>query len=59
MEAVLYLWDVAAALPLLMEAGASVSPFLRDGGLTGGATILAANPHIAQKLAQAVAIPLE
>ena len=58
-EIVINLWDVAAALPLLMEAGARVSPFLRDGGLTGGATILAANPHIADQLAQAVAIPLE
>ncbi|OUI95723.1 myo-inositol-1-monophosphatase [Acetobacter indonesiensis] len=57
-EIVINLWDVAAALPLLAEAGARVSPFLRDGGLTGPATILAANPHIAETLSQAVNIPL-
>ncbi|MBO1324160.1 inositol monophosphatase [Acetobacter sp. TBRC 12305] len=57
-EIVINLWDVAAALPLLAEAGACVSPFLRDGGLTGGATILAANPHIAPTLSRAVGIAL-
>lgn len=58
-EIVINLWDVAAALPLLAEAGAIVSPFLQQGGLTGPATILAANPHIAQRLSEAVAIPLK
>ncbi len=58
-EIVINLWDVAAALPLLAEAGACVSPFLRDGGLTGPATILAANPHIAQALSSAVGISLD
>jgi myo-inositol-1(or 4)-monophosphatase len=58
-EIVINLWDVAGALPLLAEAGARVSPFLRDGGLTGGAVIMAANPHIAQTLSDAVRIPLE
>ncbi len=58
-EIVINLWDVAAALPLLAEAGACVSPFLHTGGLTGPATILAANPHIAQTLSEAVAIPLK
>ena len=57
-EIVINLWDVAAALPLLAEAGASVSPFLQQGGLTGPATILAANPHIAAQLSDAVGIPL-
>ncbi|MFT9216884.1 MAG: inositol monophosphatase family protein [Acetobacter malorum] len=58
-EIVINLWDVAAALPLLAEAGASVSPFLKEGGLTGSATILAANPHIAQALSSAVGISLD
>ncbi|MCH4093919.1 MAG: inositol monophosphatase [Acetobacter peroxydans] len=58
-EIVINLWDVAGALPLLAEAGARVSPFLRDGGLTGGAVIMAANPYIAQTLSDAVRIPLE
>lgn len=58
-EIVINLWDVAAALPLLAEVGASVSPFLANGGLTGPATILAANPHIAEPLSAAVAIPLK
>ncbi|MCX2560362.1 inositol monophosphatase [Acetobacter farinalis] len=58
-EIVINLWDVAAALPLLAEAGACVSPFLREGGLTGPATILAANPHIAQALSSAVGIALD
>lgn len=58
-EIVINLWDVAAALPLLAEAGACVSPFLKEGGLTGPATILAANPHIAQALSSAVGISLD
>lgn len=58
-EIVINLWDVAAALPLLAEAGAVVSPFLQNGGLTGGATILAANPYIGPILAEAVSIPLK
>ena len=58
-EIVINLWDVAAALPLLAEAGACVSPFLKTGGLTGAATILAAAPHIARPFSEAVNIPLE
>lgn len=57
-EIVINLWDVAGALPILAEAGARVSPFLRDGGLTGGATILAVAPGIAEALSKAVQIPL-
>ncbi|NHN90666.1 inositol monophosphatase [Acetobacter sicerae] len=57
-EIVINLWDVAGALPILAEAGAKVSPFLRDGGLTGGATILAVAPGIAEALSKAVQIPL-
>lgn len=57
-EIVINLWDVAAALIILEEAGARVSPFLREGGLTGGATILAAAPGVAEALSQAAGIPL-
>lgn len=57
-EIVINLWDVAGALPILSEAGARVSPFLRDGGLTGAGTILAAAPGIAERLSEAVRIPL-
>ncbi|GEN61435.1 inositol monophosphatase family protein [Acetobacter nitrogenifigens] len=57
-EIVINLWDVAAALIILEEAGARVSPFLREGGLTGGATILAAAPGVAEALSQATGIPL-
>lgn len=58
LEIVIRLWDVAAALVLLEEAGASVSPFLQTGGLTGGATILATAPGIAQTVSKAVNVPL-
>lgn len=57
-EIVINLWDVAAALVLLEEAGARVSPFLRDGGLTQPGTILAAAPGIADALSEKVGIPL-
>ncbi|OUJ12582.1 inositol monophosphatase family protein [Acetobacter sp. DsW_063] len=57
-EIVINLWDVAAALIILEEAGARVSPFLREGGLTGGATILAAAPGVAEALSQATGIAL-
>ncbi len=52
------LWDVAGALPILAEAGAVVSPFLRDGGMHRAAPILAAAPGIAQALAEASGIAL-
>ncbi|QDH17708.1 inositol monophosphatase family protein [Swingsia samuiensis] len=54
LEIVIQLWDVAAALIILEEAGARTSPFLQTGGLTGGATILAAAPGISEALSQAV-----
>ncbi|MDG6093954.1 inositol monophosphatase [Acetobacter sp. AN02] len=57
-EIVINLWDVAGALPLLKEAGAVVSPFLRDGGLTGPGTILAAAPGVAEAVSAATGIPL-
>ncbi|AOX17232.1 inositol monophosphatase family protein [Kozakia baliensis] len=56
LEMVINLWDVAAALVLLHEAGAKVSPFLQNGGLTGGATIFAAAPGVAAPLAEAAQV---
>jgi myo-inositol-1(or 4)-monophosphatase len=45
------LWDVAAALTILAEAGAAVSPFLDGNGPTEGNPILAAAPGVAAPLA--------
>ena len=44
------LWDVAAALCILAEAGADVSPFLEGGGLVDGNPIRAAAPGVAEAL---------
>ena len=52
------LWDVAAALAILGEAGAAVSPFLRDGGLHGAIPILAAAPNLAEALSNASGLSL-
>jgi myo-inositol-1(or 4)-monophosphatase len=52
------LWDVAGALPVLAEAGAAVSPFLRDGGIQGAIPILAAAPGLAQVLSDASGLSL-
>ena len=52
------LWDVAGALPILAESGAAVSPFLRTGGMTGPAPILAAAPPLAEALGLASGIAL-
>lgn len=46
-EAHINLWDVAAGLTILAEAGAYVSPFLSGPGPTEGDMILAAAPHVA------------
>lgn len=48
------LWDVAAGLAILAEAGARVSPFTAGQGLTQGNPILAAAPGIAGALARAI-----
>jgi myo-inositol-1(or 4)-monophosphatase len=48
------LWDVAAALAILAEAGAYVSPFLEGNGLTAGNPILGAAPGIAEPLIAAI-----
>lgn len=58
LEMAINLWDVAAALVLLEEAGARVSPFLRDGGLDQMTPILAAAPGIADRLSQTLNITL-
>jgi myo-inositol-1(or 4)-monophosphatase len=44
------LWDVAAALVLLTEAGAAISPFLEGDGPTTGNPILACAPGVAGAL---------
>ena len=58
LEIAINLWDVAAALVLLHESGARVSPFLRDGGLTGAAPILATAPGVAGPIADAAGMKL-
>jgi len=52
------LWDVAAALAILAEAGAEVSAFLDGDGLVAGNPIFAAAPRIAAALRAAVAGPM-
>jgi myo-inositol-1(or 4)-monophosphatase len=50
------LWDVAAALALLREAGAHVSPFLEGDGPDRGKPILACAPGIASELTRVIGI---
>lgn len=57
-EMAINLWDVAAALVLLKEAGACISPFLESGGLHQMTPILTATPGIAETLSKALHIPL-
>jgi myo-inositol-1(or 4)-monophosphatase len=52
------LWDVAAALAILSEAGARVSPFMSGDGATAGNAILACAPGIADALSAATSIAL-
>jgi myo-inositol-1(or 4)-monophosphatase len=52
------LWDVAAALAILKEAGAKVSPFMAGDGAINGNAILACAPGIAIALSAATTIPL-
>jgi len=52
------LWDVAAALTILHEAGATVSDFMAGDGATAGNAILAAAPGIAAALSSVTSIPL-
>lgn len=58
LEKVIYIWDVAAALVILKEAGACVSPFIKMGGLKTKTTILATAPAISDKLSQAFGVTL-
>jgi len=51
------LWDVAAALAILAEAGAAVSPFLDGDGPDRGNPILAAAPGVAEAVAQVTGLP--
>ncbi len=51
------LWDVAAALAVLAEAGAYVSDFMAGEGPTHGAPMLAAAPGVADALTAAAALP--
>ena len=50
------LWDVAAALAILAESGAVVSPFMDGDGPTQGNPILAAAPGIAGALSATVGV---
>ena len=52
------LWDVAAALAILSEARATVSPFMSEEGPTFGNPILAAAPGIAAAISAATSIAL-
>lgn len=59
LEIVINLWDVAAALVFLEEAGAVVSPFLQSGGLVGGALLFVVAPGVAEPLAEAAGVRLD
>ncbi len=52
------LWDVAAALTILAEAGAKVSNFLADDRASAGREILAAAPGIASAISAVATIGL-
>ena len=52
------LWDAAAALTILAEAGATVSNFMADDGAVDGRALLAAAPGIAHALSTVTAIDL-
>jgi myo-inositol-1(or 4)-monophosphatase len=49
-------WDVAAALVILAEAGARVSPFMEGSGPTTGDEILACTPELGDRLVAATGI---
>jgi myo-inositol-1(or 4)-monophosphatase len=52
------LWDAAAALTILAEAGATVSDFMGDDGAVAGRSLLAAAPGIAHALSAVTSIDL-
>jgi myo-inositol-1(or 4)-monophosphatase len=51
------LWDVAAALAILREAGAKVSDFLAENGATEGNAIVACAPGLAQAWSNLPGLP--
>jgi myo-inositol-1(or 4)-monophosphatase len=53
----IHLWDVAAALVILREAGARVSDFLANDGAAGGNAILACAPGLADAWAALPGLP--
>jgi myo-inositol-1(or 4)-monophosphatase len=53
----IHLWDVAAALVILREAGASVSDFLADDGVADGNAIFACAPGLAEAWATLPGLP--
>jgi len=53
----LHLWDVAAALVILREAGAKVSDFLAGDGAVNGNAILACAPGLAEAWATLPGLP--
>ncbi len=55
-ELELNLWDCAAALAILREAGAACSPFIAEGGAERATRILACAPGVAGVLGAAVGI---
>ncbi|MCR8723906.1 inositol monophosphatase family protein [Frigidibacter sp. ROC022] len=55
-EAHINAWDCLAGNLLVTEAGGHVSPFLADGGLTGGGPLLAAAPGVAAELGRICAM---
>jgi myo-inositol-1(or 4)-monophosphatase len=53
------LWDCAAALAILREAGAACSRFMHDGGAERGGPILACAPGVAAALRETLGIAAE
>ncbi len=53
------LWDVAAGLAILAEAGARVSPFTSGPTMSEGCPILAATPAVAGPLAASIGAAIE
>jgi myo-inositol-1(or 4)-monophosphatase len=51
------LWDVAAALVILREAGAKVSDFLSGDGATRGNAIVACAPRLADAWSDLPGLP--
>lgn len=52
-------WDCLAGLLIVQEAGGRISPFLEEGGLAHGGSILASAPGLAAQMSELTSIPLE